>query len=181
MKKTTLSILLVLLLVAFSACNSTTETPNDNISQTKTSVSNEVDEITTVIGAQSKFTTDEINEKEETMQISVKSSDYEIIYELNDSQAAKELYSQLPLTLEVEPFSNNEMTFYPPEKLSVNNTPLSDGTIGSLSYYAPWGDVVMFYAPCSPNGSLYGLGAAISGVDNISKLSGKITVSVYAN
>ncbi|MDO4554086.1 MAG: cyclophilin-like fold protein [Lachnospiraceae bacterium] len=111
------------------------------------------------------------------MEISIKSSDYEIIYELNNSQAAKELYAQLPLTIEVEPFSNNEMTFYPPKKLSVSNTPLSGGAIGSLSYYVPWGDVVMFYAPCPPNGSLYELGSAVSGTDNIRKLSGTITIS----
>lgn len=35
----------------------------------------------------------------------------------------------------------------------------------------------MFYAPCSPNGSLYELGTAVSGADNISKLSGTIAIS----
>ena len=111
------------------------------------------------------------------MRISVKSAGHEIIYELNNSQAARELYAQLPLTTDVEPFSNNEMTFYPPQKLNTADTPLSDGEPGSLSYYAPWGDVVMFYAPCSPNGSLYELGTAVSGKENIVNLSGSITVS----
>ena len=110
------------------------------------------------------------------MRISVKSEEYEIIYELNDSKAAKELYAQLPLTTEVEPFSNNEMTFYP-EKLDVADAPFSDGEPGSLSYYAPWGDVVMFYAPCAPNSSLYELGKAIVGAEYIENLSGTITVS----
>lgn len=118
------------------------------------------------------------NDKEETtMKISVKSAEYEIIYELNDSQAAKDLYAQLPLTVETEPFSNNEITFYP-EKLNTDNTPLSGGETGSLSYYAPWGDVVMFYAPCEPNGSLYELGTVISGGSDIEKITGNITVSV---
>ena len=111
------------------------------------------------------------------MRISVKSREYEIIYELNDSLAASQLYAQLPLTVEVEPFSNNEMTFYP-EALSVEDMPLSDGKPGSLSYYAPWGDVVMFYAPCTPNSSLYELGTAVSGAEHIANLSGTITVSV---
>lgn len=119
------------------------------------------------------------NREDETMKISIKSSDYEIIYELNDSPAAKELYVQLPLTLEVQPFSDNEMTFYPPEKLDTADTPLSGGRAGSLSYYAPWGDVVMFYAPCNPNGSLYELGTVISGGADISQMNGSITVSVY--
>ena len=110
------------------------------------------------------------------MRISVKSEEYEIIYELNDSKAARELYAQLPLTTEVEPFSNNEMTFYP-EKLDVADAPFSDGEPGSLSYYAPWGDVVMFYAPCAPNSSLYELGKAVAGAEYIENLSGTITVS----
>ena len=86
------------------------------------------------------------------MKISVQSEQHEIIYELNDSTAARELYAQLPLTIEVEPFSNNEMTFYP-EKLDVTDTPLSDGEPGSLSYYQP------------------------SGTEHIENLSGTITVS----
>lgn len=115
-------------------------------------------------------------EDEETMKISVKSADYEIIYELNNSNAAKTLYEQLPLTVEAEPFSNNEMTFYPPQKLDTSDTPLSSGEAGTLSYYSPWGDVVMFYDSCNPNGSLYGLGEVVSGKENIEKLSGTITV-----
>ncbi len=71
------------------------------------------------------------------------------------------------------------MTFYPPDKLNTANTPLSGGEAGSLSYYAPWGDVVMFYAPCTPNNSLYELGDVVSGKENIEKLAGEITVSVY--
>ena len=110
------------------------------------------------------------------MRISVKSEQYEIIYELNDSTVAEQLYEQLPLTTEVEPFSNNEMTFYP-EELEVTDAPLSDGEPGSLSYYEPWGDVVMFYAPCTPNSSLYELGEAVSGAEYIESLRGIITVS----
>ena len=113
------------------------------------------------------------------MRILVKSDDYEIIYELNDSNAAKTLYEQLPLTTEVEPFSTNEMTFYPPQKLDTADTPLSSGEAGTLSYYSPWGDVVMFYDYCNPNGSLYGLGEVVSGKENIDKLTGTITVSEY--
>ncbi len=113
------------------------------------------------------------------MKISVKSANYEMIYKLNNSQAAKALYAQLPLTMEVKPFSNNEMTFYPPQKLDTSGTPLSGGETGSLSYYEPWGDVVMFYAPCDPNGSLYELGTILSGKEDIDKLNGSITISVY--
>lgn len=66
---------------------------------------------------------------------------------------------------------------YGRNQLDVTGAPLSEGETGSLSYYEPWGDVVMFYAPCTPNSSLYELGSAISGTEHIENLSGTITVS----
>ena len=105
-------------------------------------------------------------EKEpEAMKIKVASEEYEIVYELNRSRAAKELYTQLPLTLEVIDFSTNEKTFYPPETLDVSD--------------APWEDVVMFYDHFGEGSNLYELGKAVSGTEDIEKLAGTITVAVF--
>lgn len=109
--------------------------------------------------------------------ISVKSSKYTVTYQLNDSRAAKELYAQLPLTLKVENYSDSEKIFYPPKELKTNGTPKSKGRKGSLSYYAPWGDVVMFYETAGSASGLYELGMVVSGEEYISKLSGKISIS----
>ena len=108
--------------------------------------------------------------------IKVQNGDYTILFELNDSQAAKDLYEQLPLTLENKNFSNNEKTFYPPKKLTVSDAPYSDGKAGTLSYYEPWGDVVLFYGDCNPNDQLYELGKVVSGMEWIAEISGTITV-----
>ena len=122
-----------------------------------------------------------VNENQEAphtgKNIRVQNGDYTILFELNDSQAAKDLYEQLPLTLENKDFSNNEKTFYPPKKLSVSDTPQSDGKAGTLSYYEPWGDVVLFYGDCNPNDQLYELGKVVSGGKWIAEISGSITVS----
>ena len=161
-----------LLLLTVSACGATSE-PNSTVQRKSTAETGTEPQGMTESPAEEA---DAAEQEEIAMKISVQSEQHEIIYELNDSTAARELYAQLPLTIEVEPFSNNEMTFYP-EKLDVTDTPLSDGEPGSLSYYQPWGDVVMFYAPCSPNSSLYELGKAVSGTEHIENLSGTITVS----
>ena len=112
----------------------------------------------------------------ESTQIAVTCGDLQVVYELNDSPAAQSLLSQLPLTVEVEDFSTNEKVFYPPQELDTTDTPLAVGGAGTLAYYAPWGDVVLFYASFSANGSLYELGEAVSGVENIGQMSGTITV-----
>lgn len=109
--------------------------------------------------------------------IIIKSDTYTVVYKLNNSKAAKELYDQLPLTLKVENYSDNEKIFYPPKKLKTKGTPKSGGSKGSLSYYAPWGDVVMFYDTAGSAFGLYELGTVVSGEDDISKLSGRITIS----
>lgn len=102
-----------------------------------------------------------------------------VTYELNDSPAASALLAQLPLTLEVDDFSDNEKVFYPPEGLDVTNAPLAEtGEAGTLAYYEPWGDVVMFYGPFSPNGALFELGRAVAGEDAVAGLSGTIEVAL---
>lgn len=113
---------------------------------------------------------------EESMQIRVEAEAGEIIFELNDSRAARDLYEQLPLTIEVEDYSTNEKIFYPPEELNTEDTPQAEAGAGTLAYYEPWGDVVMFYGDFGSTSGLYELGQVVSGSELISELSGTIQV-----
>lgn len=114
--------------------------------------------------------------------IRVQANGNTIVFELNDSQAAQALYEQLPLTVEVENFSTNEKIFYPPEELAVANTPAAEsGDAGILAYYAPWGDVVLFYDDFRSASGLYELGHAVSGSEHISAMSGTIQIERTEN
>lgn len=126
---------------------------------------------------ETKEETEIAKQTEEVMRIRIEANGNEIIFELNDSQAAKELYNQLPLTVENEDFSNNEKTFYPPQKLDISDAPFTDGSTGTLAYYEPWGDVVLFYGSYEPNDALYSLGTAVSGREFISEISGEMVIS----
>ena len=114
--------------------------------------------------------------KEKSMQITIESNGKKTIFELNDSDAAKELYTQLPLNIDVENFGSNEKIFYPPKKLSTSNIPLANAKNGTLAYYAPWGDVVMFYKDFGAAKGLYELGSCISACENIKNMSGTINI-----
>lgn len=114
-----------------------------------------------------------------TMKIRVTSGSTSVVFALNDTQAAQELFTQLPLTVDVENFSTNEKIFYPKTKLDITGATEAYAKKGSLCYYAPWGNVVMFYAHFGQGTRLYSLGEAIEGVDNIEKLRGKITISAF--
>ena len=130
------------------------------------------------LGYGSQTEAEEEDSKMSGKRISVQSGDAEVIYELNDSGAADALYEMLPLTAEAEDYSTNEKIFYPPEELACAETPLapSDTGGGTLAYYEPWGNVVMFYDGFHENPSLYELGYAVSGAEQISRISGTITV-----
>jgi hypothetical protein len=101
-----------------------------------------------------------------------------IIFELNNSQASKDLYEQLPLVIDVEDYGSNEKIFYPLEKLDTNDTPLANAKVGTLAYYAPWGDVVMFYGDFGSASGLYELGNIVSGGEYIKDISGKISIDI---
>jgi len=110
-----------------------------------------------------------------SMQMTVKANGKEIVFELNDSQAAKDLYAQLPLVNKVEDYAGKEIIFYPPKKLRTDNTPLVKAAHpGTLAYYAPWGDVVLFYDSFGSASGLYQLGRAVLGAEHIKNLSGTI-------
>ena len=100
---------------------------------------------------------------------------HEVVFELNSGTAAESLYAQLPLTIEVEDYSDNEKIFYP-DALDTSNAPLAENAVGTLAYYAPWKDVVMFYGEFNKNSSLFELGHAVQGTEMIEELSGSIKI-----
>lgn len=117
-------------------------------------------------------------DKERTMKISVNSNSTTIIFELNDSRASKELLSQLPLSIKVEDYASNEKIFYPLKKLSTSNMPLANAKKGTLAYYEPWGNVVMFYKDFGSASGLYELGGCIDGCNLIDDLNGLINIKI---
>ncbi len=110
------------------------------------------------------------------MRITVKGNGKTTVFELNNSQAARDLYAQLPLRVKVENYSSNEKIFYPPKKLRTADTPKADAQAGTLAYYKPWGDVVMFFDRFEAAAGLYELGRAVSGGEYIQSMSGTIEI-----
>lgn len=65
---------------------------------------------------------------------------------LNDSPAARDLASLLPLTLDLEDFHGTERIADPPRKLTTEDAPEPQTPkTGDLTYYAPWGNLAIFY------------------------------------
>ncbi|WRZ78789.1 cyclophilin-like fold protein [Streptomyces sp. NBC_01022] len=65
---------------------------------------------------------------------------------LNDSPAARDLASMLPLTLDLEDFHGIERIADPPRKLTTEGAPEpAAAKVGDIAYFAPWGNLAIFY------------------------------------
>ncbi|MFF5253857.1 cyclophilin-like fold protein [Streptomyces leeuwenhoekii] len=78
---------------------------------------------------------------------------------LNDSAAARDLATLLPLAVDLEDFHGTERIGYPPRKLDTTGAPdASDPKAGDLAYYTPWGNLALFYRDGDHSPSLIILG-----------------------
>ncbi len=97
-------------------------------------------------------------------------ADTELVAALNGSAVAREFLSTLPLDLQIEDYAHNEKIAYLPSKLSARGTgPFTDEAAGDLCYYAPWGNLVFFYAPYRFSAGLVRLGHLTSGLAALSR------------
>lgn len=177
MKKIIFAMLLALLLIAVVGCAKNSE-PMITPAITPTIAPTPAESENTSNSTESPPSAEPSPPEEQSsaMMIQITAGEDVITYQLNDSIAAKNLYAQLPLTLEAENYSNNEKIFYPPQPLDVSDAPTAEGGLGVLAYYAPWADVILFFDDFSPNGSLYELGYVVSGSEHIRNLSGTIEI-----
>ena len=122
------------------------------------------------------FAENAVTENGENMKISVSDGKSKIVYELNGSEQSKSLYSQLPLKVQIENYSTNEKIFYTKEKLPLKNGIEGSGDSGTLAYFSPWGNVVLFYGKFSEYPGLFILGKTVCGAEDIKNLSGIVNV-----
>lgn len=111
--------------------------------------------------------------------IQIRNNDKIVIYKLNESEAAKDLYGLLPIKNAVENFSHNEKIVYLPKSLNTENTPKSTHGIETLSYFAPWDNLVFYYDEFGPYSGLYKLGECVQGQKNIKEFNGIIEITKY--
>lgn len=67
---------------------------------------------------------------------------------LENNPSARDLVSMLPLDLKIGDYSTNEKIAYLPRKLTEEGSGrFGNEAVGDLCYYAPWGNLAMFYGP----------------------------------
>lgn len=101
--------------------------------------------------------------------IRIKVGDQVLTGTLIDSKTSRDFISLLPLTLMLEDYAGTEKIGYLPKKLSTESAPSgSDPSIGDIAYYAPWGNLAIFYKDIGYASGLVILGKIDSGLEALS-------------
>ena len=103
----------------------------------------------------------------------------DIFVNLDDNQASREFLGMLPLNLTFEDFNSTEKIATLPNELSTEGLPSGyTPEVGDFSYYAPWGNISIFYKDFRYSNSLYKLGTIESGTEILGNMSGDFEVTI---
>jgi hypothetical protein len=85
---------------------------------------------------------------------------------LYDTEAARDFASLLPLTLTLEDYAATEKISDLPRKLSTSGAPAgTTASAGDIAYYAPWGNLALFYRAFAYSSGLVKLGSIDAGAE----------------
>ncbi|MEI0594042.1 cyclophilin-like fold protein [Brachyspira pilosicoli] len=105
----------------------------------------------------------------------------EIYALINNSKAGNDFLSLLPLSVKAEDFNSTEKIFYLSKKLNTQNEP--DGInpkAGDITYYAPWGNIAIFYKNFRYSNNLIYLGKFenTSDIEKLSNIKGNFDIRI---
>ena len=101
----------------------------------------------------------------------------EAIVLLEDHPASRSFYAMLPLRLTLEDYNETEKIGYPPKKLQTEGSPSScDPEAGTVAYYAPWGNLAIFYRDFRHSQGLVPLGRIVSGMRRLADMPDGVSV-----
>ena len=85
---------------------------------------------------------------------------------LIDSKTTRDFISLLPLTLTLKDYAGTEKIIDLPKRLSTEGAPSGgDPSVGDITYYAPWGNLAIFYRDFGFSSGLVILGKIDSGIE----------------
>ena len=114
------------------------------------------------------------------MKISIKIEDKVVTATLTDNATSRDFVSLLPMDLTLEDYAATEKISNLPRRLSTEGAPPgSDPSLGDIAYYAPWGNLAIFYKDFRHSSGLIKLGKIDSGIEALKATgSAKVTIEL---
>jgi hypothetical protein len=98
---------------------------------------------------------------------------------LDDTPASRDFAALLPLTVTLSDYAGTEKISDLPRKLSTAGAPAgTDTAAGDITYYAPWGNLAIFYHDSGHANGLVKLGSIASGVEALANQHGSFTATI---
>lgn len=105
----------------------------------------------------------------------------EVAATLDDNAASRAFFAQLPLTLTLADYAGTELVADLPSRLPTDGAPAGmDPSIGDITYYAPWGNLAIFYRDFGYASGLVLLGRVEGSVAALGA-PGPVTVTITAS
>lgn len=99
---------------------------------------------------------------------------------LENNASARDFLAMLPLTLSLKDYASTEKIADLPKKLSTHDAPAGiDPDVGDMTYYAPWGNLAIFYRDFGYSTGLVRLGRIDSGVEALA-VRGPLQITIEA-
>jgi hypothetical protein len=112
------------------------------------------------------------------MKIRIDADGRRVTATLDDTAAARDFISLLPLTLTLDDYNRTEKISDLPRRLSAKDAPEGvDPSVGDITHYAPWGNLAIFYKDFGYSRGLVKLGRIDSGVETFDR-PGTLQVSI---
>ncbi|MBF2025595.1 MAG: hypothetical protein IGS48_02350 [Oscillatoriales cyanobacterium C42_A2020_001] len=128
--------------------------------------------------APSETSIESSTEQANRMKINIRVGNEVVTVTLIDSKTTQDFISLLPLTLTLEDYANTEKISNLPRRLSTDDAPAgSDPAVGDIAYYAPWGNLAMYYNDFGYSNGLVILGK-IDGDIRALKVPGSVKVTI---
>jgi hypothetical protein len=113
-----------------------------------------------------------------TLKIRLTVNEKTVVASLADNPTARDFHSLLPFTLTLDDYAATEKISYLPRKLAKDGAPAGiDPAIGDIAYYAPWGNLAIFYKDFGYSKGLIKLGTISSGLEALT-VSGSVKVRI---
>lgn len=98
---------------------------------------------------------------------------------LDDNPTSREFAALLPLTLALRDFNSSEkISDELPKRLTQDGAPeAASGAVGDIAFYAPWGNLALFYGPGPHAQGLIKMGRITSSLEPLSR-PGSLRVTI---
>jgi hypothetical protein len=128
----------------------------------------------------SKLSAQSTTRPSSNMKINLKLQDKTLTATLYDTPTARDFAAMLPLTLTLEDYAKTEKISDLPRKLTKEGAPAgADPSVGDIAYYAPWGNLAVFYKDFGYSDGLILLGRLDGGAEALSA-PGSLKVTIEA-